>query len=206
MAAHDASSIVDILRAAVPAAAIDAIPAIDMAAIAVDREHVLDVLRTLRDHASLQFALLAEVTAADQVPAEPRFVVIYHLACLGAAYITVPGADAAPLRRLRVKVFLPATDPRIASVTSLFPSAGWPEREVYDLFGIIFEGHPDLRRILTPEDWTGYPLRKDYPVQVRKIAESWEPIQLTAEEFAENIRQQRARATSGANDAGHPRD
>jgi NADH-quinone oxidoreductase subunit C len=202
----DASGIIDVLREAVPGATVDAVAAIDMAAVSVDLGHTLEVLRVLRDHPALQFAFLADVTATDRLPAQPRFEVVYHLACLGAAYLTSPGAAPAPVRRLRVKVAVPGDDARIASVVSLFPSAGWPEREVFDLFGIAFEHHPDLRRILTPEDWTGHPLRKDYPVQIRKTPQSWEPIQLTVEEFAENIRQQRARAASEAGDAGRPRD
>jgi NADH-quinone oxidoreductase subunit C len=185
-------TIADTLRRAVPGAAIDAAYAVDMPTIYVDREHLIDVLRTLRDDRSLQFALLAEVTAVDLLPAEPRFEVIYHLACLGAAF------GDAPARRLRVKVPLPGTDPRVASATSIFPGAGWPEREVFDLMGISFDGHPDLRRILTPDDWQGHPLRKDYPVQVRKDSASWSPLQLTPEEFAANVRDVRARSDRAA--------
>lgn len=185
----DASAVIEVLRAAVPGATIEALPSVDMPVVLIDREHLLEAMTALRDEPALQFALLADVTAIDRLPASPRFEVVYHLVCLGAAYATGP---AAPARRLRVKVPVPGDDPRVTSVVSIYPGANWPEREVFDLFGIIFEHHPDLRRILTPEDWTGAPLRKDYPVQIRKTAQSWEPIQLSVEEFAENIKRQRA--------------
>jgi NADH:ubiquinone oxidoreductase subunit C len=71
-----------------------------------------------------------------------------------------------------VKVPVPGNDPRASSITPVYPAAGWPEREVFDLFGIVFDGHPDLRRILMTDDWEGHPLRKDYPVQIRKGAAS----------------------------------
>jgi NADH-quinone oxidoreductase subunit C len=203
MAETDATPILDVLRGAVPDATLEARAAVDMPTIGVDREHILDVLRALRDQPELQFALLADVTAVDRLPAEPRFEIVYHLACLGEAFAT--GA-AAPLRRLRVKVPVPGDDPRIVSAVSVYPAANWLEREVFDLFGITFEHHPDLRRILTPEDWSGHPLRKDYPVQIRKTPQSWEPIQLSVEEFAENMRRQRAVASERAHEAGPPRD
>jgi NADH-quinone oxidoreductase subunit C len=218
----NASLITDILRRAVPDAAVEAAASTDMPTVFVDREHVLDVGRVLRDDPALQFVFLADVTAVDRLPREPRFELVYHLACLGDSYrppsrlapeealrrpgppsrpsISEPSATAdlptpAPARRLRVKVRVPGADPRAPSVTSLWPTAGWPEREVFDLFGITFDGHSDLRRILMPDDWEGFPLRKDSPVQIRKETQSWQPIELSAEEFAENIRAQRERAT-----------
>lgn len=199
----DASPVVDILRSAVPGATIEALPSIDMPAILIDRDHALETLTALRDHGALQFALLADVTALDRLPATPRFEVVYHLVCLGEAFAA--GAPA-PARRLRVKVQVPGDDARLTSVVSIYPGANWPEREVFDLFGIIFEHHPDLRRILTPEDWTGYPLRKDYPVQIRKTTQSWEPIQLSVEEFAENIKRQRAASEQLARETGPARE
>ena len=188
----DASSLTDLLRHAVPDAAIEAIDAgaADMPTISVDREHLIQVAETLRDDPRLQFAFLADVTAVDRLPAEPRYELVYHLACLGRHYQTAEG-DPAPLARLRLKMRLPAVDPRAPSLVSLYPTAGWPEREVFDLFGITFDGHPDLRRILMPDDWVGHPLRKDAPVQIRKDTIATSPLQLTPEEFARNVRASR---------------
>jgi NADH-quinone oxidoreductase subunit C len=166
----------------------------DMPTIYVDRGRLLGAVRLLRDDPSLQFVFLSDVTAVDLLPADPRFELIYHLACLGEAFRAAGATTSAPPRRLRMKVRVSGVDARIPSVTSIYPTAGWPEREVFDLFGIAFDDHPDLRRILMPEDWEGFPLRKDAAVQIRKDTESWSPLQLSPEEFAENIRQQRERA------------
>src|SRR5688572_18203195 len=198
----DATDVLQILRTRVPDASLDEASGVDMPAITVDREHIVEVCQVLRDDPDLQFALLVDVTAADYLPATPRYEVVYLLACLGAAYAT---GLPAPARRLRVKARVPDSDPRIASVVSVFPGAGWPEREVFDLFGILFDGHPDMRRILMPEDWEGHPLRKDYPVQIRKDTASWQPVQITADEFAENIRQQRELASRYAQSPGRDR-
>jgi NADH-quinone oxidoreductase subunit C len=174
--------------------------ATDMPTVYVDRERLLDAARTLRDDPGLQFVFLADVTAVDFFPADPRFEVVYHLACLGDAYRAAGAGSAAPPRRLRIKVRVPDSDARVPSLTAIFPTAAWPEREVFDLFGLTFDGHPDLRRILMPEDWEGFPLRKDAPVQIRKDTQSWSPIQLSPEEFAENIRAQREQADRMAKD------
>ena|SRR5215471_1548927 len=192
------TAVADALRLAAPDAKIEPAGAIDMPAAYVDREHLLDVCRLLRDDPSLQFAFLADVIAADYFPAEPRFELVYHFVCLGSAYVSVPGAQPAPARRFRLKVRVPGADAVAPTVTSLFPTANWLEREIFDLMGLRFEGHPDLRRILMAEDWVGHPLRKDYPVQIRKDTASWEPIQLSPEEFAENVRAARARAQKEA--------
>ena len=90
-------------------------------------------------------------------------------------------------KRLRVKVRVPGTDPHMPTVSAVWKSMNWGEREVYDLFGIHFDGHPDLRRILMPDDWEGHPARKDYPVQIKMKAKVYEPMQLTAQEFAANM-------------------
>ena len=99
-----------------------------------------------------QFIRLSTVTAVDRYPAEPRFEIVYHLHCIERK------------ERLRLKSRLPGEDPTIESVTGVWRGANWYEREIFDLFGIKFLNHPDLRRILLPDDWEGYPLRKDYPV------------------------------------------
>ncbi|HXS96533.1 MAG TPA: NADH-quinone oxidoreductase subunit C [Candidatus Limnocylindrales bacterium] len=99
-----------------------------------------------------QYVRISSVTALDWYPRQPRFEVVYHLHSIERK------------ERLRLKCKLPADAPRIESVTGVWRGANWYEREVFDLFGIEFTGHPDLRRIMMPDDWTGHPLRKDYPV------------------------------------------
>jgi len=202
----DSSGILDLLRRAVPGATIDVLESIDMTTLVVDREHLLEVGLVLRDDPSLQFALLVDVTAVDRLPAEPRFEIVYHMACVGEAYLTAGATTAATPCRLRLKVMLSSADTRVPSVVSVWPTAGWPEREVFDLFGISFDGHPDLRRILMPDDWDGFPLRRDYPVQIRKDAASWSPLQLTVEEFARNIRAGHEKAVRQARPSGTKAD
>jgi len=107
----------------------------------------------LRDTPELSFKYLSDVTAVDHYPNEPRFDVVYHLLSLET------------FRRLRLKVQVSGDDPKVESVVTVWPGADAFEREVFDLFGIRFEGHPNLRRILLPEDWEGHPLRKDYPTE-----------------------------------------
>jgi len=198
----DSSPVLEVLRSAGLADGVEPAPAPDMPTVYVQRDRLLDLLRVLRDDPSLQFVFLADVTAVDLLPAEPRFEMVYHLASLGESYRAAGAGAAAPPRRLRLKVRVPGDDARMPSVTSIYPTASWPEREVFDLFGVIFDGHPDLRRILMPEDWEGYPLRKDAPVQIRKDTTSWSPIQMSPEEFAENIRQQRERASRAGEKSG----
>ena len=103
-----------------------------------------------------QFVRLADLTAVDWHPREPRFEVIYHLHSVERN------------ERLRLKCLLPGDGAEIDSVTCVWRSANWHEREVFDLFGITFRNHPNLRRIMMPEDWEGHPLRKDYPVYGNK--------------------------------------
>ena len=193
----DTPSVLDTLGEALPGVPVRAASSVDMPTIVVERDAIADVLMTLRDHPDLQFAFLVDVIGVDNAPATPRFEIVYHLACLGAAFQAVPGTPAPP-RRLRLRVPVPADDARVPTAVRVFPAANWLEREIFDLFGIAFDGHPDLRRILMPEDWQGHPLRKDYPVQVRKDTATWSPVQVSVEEFAANIREQRARSARDA--------
>ena len=199
----DASPIVDVLRTAVPTATIEALASIDMPTIVIDREHLVEACTALRDHPSLQFSFLADVTAVDFWPLPPdggaesnapRFELIYNMACVGDAFLTAGATAPAPARRLRVKARASGADARVPTVSGVWPTAVWLEREVFDLFGIVFDDHPDLRRVLMPDDWEGHPLRKDYSVQIRKEATAWAPLQLTPEEFARNIRADHERA------------
>ena len=124
---------------------------IDMDVVTVPPEQLVDVLSALRD--ALGFEMLTDVTCVDWLPREPRYDVIYHLLSM---------QDNA---RVRVKVPLADADElHVPSATGVFPGADWHEREVWDFFGVIFDGHPNLTRILMPDEWIGHPLRKDYPV------------------------------------------
>jgi NADH-quinone oxidoreductase subunit C len=120
----------------------------------VSPEKIVEVCRSLKEER--RFVRLADLTAVDWHPAEPRFEVVYHL------------HSVENNERLRLKCRLAGNAAEIDSVTSVWRSANWHEREVFDLFGIVFRGHPDLRRIMMPEDWEGHPLRKDYPVYGNK--------------------------------------
>ena len=123
--------------------------------VVLSPQDLVRVCRFLRDDPDLAFDLLSDVTAVDrlQLPqSSPRFEVVYHMYSLQH------------WRRLRLKVRVDDRE-AIPTVTGVWETANWHEREVYDLFGVPFEGHPDLRRILMPDDWEGHPLRKDYPVE-----------------------------------------
>ena len=183
------AQIVEALRGVAPDGAVEAAPAADgMPAIYVAREHVQAVCLALRDNPALQFVFASDVTGVDYMPREPRFEVVYTLASLG-----VGGFGDTP-KRLRLKVRVPGNDPHMPTTSGVWKAMDWGEREVYDLFGIHFDGHPDLRRILMPDDWEGHPARKDYPVQIKMTPKVYEPLQLTPEEFAANMKADLERA------------
>jgi NADH-quinone oxidoreductase subunit C len=126
----------------------DVVVAREEVALSLDRDALLPALEVLRDDPELRLDFLSSVTATDRPGRDPRFWVAYELYSMTHRH------------RLRVKVGLPEGDPVVPSVTGAFPTADWLERETYDLYGIVFEGHPSLRRILLPDGWEGWPLRK----------------------------------------------
>jgi len=134
--------------------------------IIVKKEHSYEVLRLLKEDRRFMYDYLVDITSVDYLKAEEieRFVVIYNLYSYSFC------------KRLRLKVMIPENDPVVSSVYPLWKTAEWLEREVYDMFGIKFTGHPDLRRILTPDDFTGHPLRKDYPLKGRGERESFKIV------------------------------
>jgi NADH-quinone oxidoreductase subunit C len=133
--------------------------------VTVNRDVKPDLFRALRDESDFQFDMLVDVTAVDWLDRKPRFEVVYHLNSLTRGH------------RLRVKIGVDGDDPRVQSLTSLWGSADWLERECFDMFGIVFEGHPDLRRILMYDSFEGHPLRKDYLYNKRQpIVEETNPV------------------------------
>jgi NADH-quinone oxidoreductase subunit C len=166
----------------------DAPNADGMPTVYVTRERLVDVCSALRDDPALGFSVLLDAIPVDRFPTEPRFEISYLL--------LNPGTHG-PAARLRVKVQIPGSDARCPTLSGVWKSADWAEREAFDLFGILFDGHADLRRILMPEDWEGYPLRKDYPVQIKDPVKTYSPLQVSEEEFVANIEAAKDRARKG---------
>jgi NADH-quinone oxidoreductase subunit C len=146
----------DRLRESFPEAILEAsLPQGDATAV-VRPEHLFRIMEFLKKDPRLDFNILVDITAVDYADREPRFDVVYHL-------LSLPNR-----RRLRIKVRVGEGEPFLSSVCPLWACANWLEREVWDMFGIRFAGHPDLRRILLYEEFQGHPLRKDYPIQKRQ--------------------------------------
>ena len=149
MASDD--GVIDAARSALGDSLLDVKTAANEVTLTVRRESVVDVLKALRDTPGLEYQQLMEVAGVDYPDRAERFEVVYHLLSLTMN------------RRIRVKVSTDETTP-VPSVTSLWPVAGWLEREVYDMYGVVFAGNPDLRRILTDYGFEGFPQRKDFPL------------------------------------------
>ncbi|MBC8104564.1 MAG: NADH-quinone oxidoreductase subunit C [Cytophagales bacterium] len=134
--------------------------------LTVRKDRIVDILTTLRDDADCDYRLVSDIFGVDLLgfDREPRFEVIYSLYSLSTN------------RRIVIKAQVDEDEAAIDTVSDVWPAANWPEREIFDLFGIHFKGHPDLRRILMPDDWVGHPLRKDYPLGGEEV------------EFSHNVR------------------
>lgn len=185
----DAATIANALTALVPGCGAEPVESLDQPTIAVAADHIVAVATALRDRPDFRFTMAIDIVGVDFMPREPRFEVNYHLV----------SPDRQTPIRLRVKVRLTGADPHLPSLVGVWPACNFLEREVWDLLGIVFDGHPDMRRLLTPEDWEGHPLRKDYPVQIKLAVKTDEPIQLTTEQFKANVEKDRlARRGPGA--------
>lgn len=130
----------------------------------ISKDQIVDVIRFLRDDPELQFNMMMDLAGADYPGRAERFEVIYHLYSLQTK------------KRIRLKVRCGGDQPTVPSIHTLYKAADWFEREAYDLFGIHFEGHPNLKRILMFEEFEGHPLRKDYPVNKRPKVPSPDPL------------------------------
>jgi NADH-quinone oxidoreductase subunit C len=149
------SPTVAFLRERFPAALAEVSERLGETTIIVRPEAIVEVCQALRDDPALQYNFLSTITAVDWLEREPRYDLVYHLMSLPSGAVV----------RLKIQVGDDEQpEPEAPSVTSVWPAANWYEREVFDLFGIRFVGHPDLRRIEMPDDWVGHPLRKDYPL------------------------------------------
>jgi NADH-quinone oxidoreductase subunit C len=131
----------------------------EQVSVSVRCQKIVDICRFVYDAPDISMNYLTDLCGVDYMGREPRFKVVYNLFSLKYYH------------RIRIKALIPEDDPFIDSVVSVWKGANWHERETYDMYGIVFRGHPDLRRILLPEDWEGFPLRKDYPLQGPK---DWE--------------------------------
>jgi NADH-quinone oxidoreductase subunit C len=122
----------------------------------IERDSISMVAKYLRDNDELDFDFLSDLCGVDRISSDNAFEVVYHLYSIKRNH------------RVRLKAQIPASKPTISTVTDIWKTANWHEREAYDMFGIVFEGHPSLERILTPDGFEGHPLRKDYPLRGRQ--------------------------------------
>ena len=154
------------LRAQFPDKVYDVIEAFGETTVVIDREIIREACAFLRDTDGLEYNFLADITGVDYYPDAPRFAVCYHLYSMHFNRI------------VRLKVYVPEDDPVVPSLIGEWPLVNWPEREIQDMLGIDFKGHPDKRRLLMPENWEGHPLRKDYPLgkEVVQFSFNWQEI------------------------------
>ncbi len=158
----ESAEIVEKIKERFPEEIVEVIESKDRFSVVVKRGRIFDICKFLHDDPSLSFDHLQDLTAVDYLKKkEPRFEVIYNLYSIRYR------------NKIRLKAQVPEDDPSIRSVVPIWAGANWHERECFDMFGIVFKGHPDLRRILLPEDWEGHPLRKDYPLKGPEPERDW---------------------------------
>ncbi len=145
------------IKAKFPEAVVEVIEFRGETTVVVKPESIVAVSRFIHDDPELNYTYLADLAGVDYYPDEPRFAISY-----------IPYAMAANAR-FRLKVYLPGDDPQLDSVTGVWRNADWFEREAFDMLGIKFNNHPDLRRLLMPADWVGHPHRKDYPLGYEEV-------------------------------------
>ena len=145
------SSLLDELQKRFPGAISEAVTFRHLSSLTVAKEYLVPMCQFLKNEEGGAYTLLTDETAVDYPKREKRFEIIYHLYSFKQN------------NRLRLKV-IAGEGERVPSVTSVWPTANWLEREVFDMFGVVYEGHPDLKRILLPDGWVGHPLRKDYDI------------------------------------------
>lgn len=154
--------IAETIKGKFPDQVIEVVESRDQVSVIIKRDQIVAILRFLHDDPLLSFDHLQDLTAVDYIKKkEIRFEVVYNIYSIRYRH------------RIRIRAQVPENDPKIDSVVSVWAGANWHERECYDMFGINFVGHPDLRRILMPEDWEGYPLRKDYPLKGPEFDKDW---------------------------------
>ena len=154
----DNEAIATLIKTNFPDAIIDSSIFRNELTLIVKREYITEIARFLKEKKELDFNFLSDLCGVDRVEMNGVFEVVYHLYSINNKH------------RVRLKVPIPPGDPCVSTVTDVWNTANWHEREAYDMFGIKFDGHPDLRKILTPEDFEGHPLRKDYPLDGRQPA------------------------------------
>lgn len=158
----ESAEIVERIKEKFPEEVVEVIESKDRFSVVVKRGRIFDICKYLHNDPFLSFDHLQDLTAVDYLKKkEPRFEVIYNLYSIKYR------------NKIRLKAQVPEDDPSIRSVVPIWAGANWHERECFDMFGIVFKGHPDLRRILLPEDWEGYPLRKDYPLKGPERENDW---------------------------------
>ncbi|NJP05089.1 MAG: NADH-quinone oxidoreductase subunit C [Chloroflexaceae bacterium] len=166
--AIDNQTVLQRVSSAFPDAVLSSSTFRDDLTVQIAADHLVAVTQFLRDDAELRYVLLENLCGVDYLGREPRFEVVYHLFSL------------AQVHRLCLKVGVPEEHPHVPSVVEVWPTANWQEREAYDMFGIIFDGHPSLERILMPDDWEGHPQRKDVPLGGEEVAFTFNAEQIYA--------------------------